>query len=322
MPITVQFATNRRLTGPGEDWRSYGNDVVTPTASAGMTYGTAFVDGANLTAETVGAITAIQHVRQGGFSGEASNDLSTAGRNLLVFVHGFGNSFEIAITRAAFNRDWFAASGLEEADTSVVAFSWPSAGRLLALPLLWQPYKSDQVVAGQSGFHLMSFFAALEPILAAARANGQRAFLLVHSMGAYALQSAAENWFSHGNGDALLFDEAFLAAADEQYRSFDTPRLGRLSGLDRLARRIAILFSEADNVLSVSAAINLLKRLGQEGPHARFDTGRFPASRYSILDCSEYRDFSFGFAGSHHYYRRSPAVRAVIASMMARPRIV
>ena len=319
MPITVQFATNRALTGAAEDWRSYGNGVVMPSSASEISYGTAFVNEVDLTADTVGAITMVQDVRRGGFGAAAAGDLAEAGRNLLVFVHGFDNSFENAITRAAFNRDWFAASGEPEADMSVVAFSWPSAGRLLAPPLLSAAYRSDQVMAGQSGYHLMSFLANLQPILQAARRDGRRAFLLVHSMGNWVLQAAVESWFSHGNGDALLFDEVFLAAADEQYDSFDFPRLGRLSGLGRLTRRISVLFSEADAVLPVSAFVNGIKRLGQDGPHAAFDTGRFPRSSFDTLDCSRYRDFDFGFASSHQYYRRSPSVRSLVAAAMARP---
>ena len=320
MPITVQFATNRVLTGPAEDWRSYGNDVVTPSSPSQMTYGTAFVNEVNLTADTVGAITTIQDPEQGRFSQQAFDDLAQAGRNLLIFVHGFDNSFENAITRAAFNREWLAGSGQAAADTTVVAFSWPSAGRLLELPFLLRPYKSDQVMAGQSGLHLMSFFANLEPIIERARANGRRVFLLTHSMGNWALQSAVENWFSHGNGDADLFDEAFLAAADEQFNSFEFTRMGRLSGLDRLARHVTILFSEADAVLGVSAGVNFIRRLGQDGPHARFDQSRFPPIRYSMLDCSGFHDFSPGFGASHQYYRRSPAVRQLICSTLARTR--
>lgn len=38
MPITVQFATNRRLTGPGEALGSYGDDAVTPSSPAEVTY--------------------------------------------------------------------------------------------------------------------------------------------------------------------------------------------------------------------------------------------------------------------------------------------
>ena len=320
MSITVQFATNRVLTGPAEDWRSYGTDVAAPSSPAGVIYGTAFVNEVDLTADTVGAITAIQDVRMGGFSASAAGDLAGAGRNLLIFVHGFDNSFENAITRAAFNREWFAQSGEDEADTTVVAFSWPSAGRLLALPLLAEPYRSDQVVAGQSGLHLTSFFANLQPILEQARRDGRRVFLLAHSMGNFALQAAVESWFSHGKGDAVLFDEVFLAAADERYDSFDFPRLGRLSGLGRLTRRTSILFSEADAVLGVSVFLNGSRRLGLDGPHARFDTSRFPPARYAMLDCGADRDFDFDFGSSHQYYRRSPAVPGLIAAAQARPR--
>jgi esterase/lipase superfamily enzyme len=317
MLTTVYFATNRALTGAPEDWRSYGTGIVTPSNPNAITYATAFVDNTNLTADTTGAIQQIENVSTGRFSQSAIDDLSNPGRNLLVFIHGFDNSFEAAITRAAFNREWFAQSGVAAADTTVVAFSWPSLGRLLDLPLPWGDYQHDQIKAGQSGFHLMTFFANLEPILRRARANGSRVFLLAHSMGNWALQAAVESWFSHGNGDADLFDEAILAAADERYDSFDFPEPGRLSALHRLAKRMSIYFSRIDNVLALSMAINLgAKRLGQDGPHDRFDTGKFPPAQYRMVDCSGFRDYAFDFASSHQYYRRSPGVRTDIAQTM------
>src|ERR1051326_1721302 len=127
------------------------------------------------------------------------------------------------IPRAAFNREWFAASRAAAADTTVVPFSWPSLGNLISFPLPWEDYQKDQIMAGQSGLHLMSFFANLQPLLTRARANRNRIFLLAHSMGNYALQAAVQSWFTHGNGGAILFDEAILAAADERYDTFDLP---------------------------------------------------------------------------------------------------
>jgi esterase/lipase superfamily enzyme len=317
MLTTVYFATNRTLTGAAGDWRSYGTGIVTPSDPTAITYATAFVDNTNLTADKTGAIQQIQNVQRGGFSQAAIDDLSDPGRNLLVFVHGFANSFENAITRAAFNREWFANSGVGAADTTVVAFTWPSLGRLLSLPFPWADYQHDQMMAGQSALHLMSFFANLEPVLRQARANGSRVFLLAHSMGNWALQGAVESWFSHGNGNARLFDEAILAAPDERYDSFDFPEPGRLSALRHLAGRISIYFSAADAVLALSMAINLgAKRLGQDGPHDRFDTGKFPPAQYRMVDCSGFRDYAFDFASSHQYYRRSPGVRTDIAQTM------
>src|ERR1700758_2815500 len=155
MPTTVYFGTNRVVAGSPNDWRNYGSSIVAPSAPTAMTYGTAFVANANLTADTTGAIESIQSISQGNFSADAVADLSAPGRNLLVFIHGFDNSFENAITRAAFNREWFAASGIAGADTSVVALTWPSQGRLLSFPIPWEAYRQDQIMAGESGFHLM-----------------------------------------------------------------------------------------------------------------------------------------------------------------------
>jgi esterase/lipase superfamily enzyme len=320
---TVYFATNRVVSGSPENWQSYGTSIVSPSDPGAVTYGTAFVDNTDLTADKTGMIESIQNVNLGGFGPQAIADLSQPGRNLLVFIHGFDNSFEAAITRAAFNREWFAGSGEPEADTTVIAFSWPSLGKVITLPLPLADYRRDQVMAGQSSIQFMSFFANLAPILQQARAAGSRIFLLAHSMGNLALQAAVESWFSHGRRSTLLFDEAFLAAADERYDTFEFPPPGHLSDLDRLANRISIYFSTADAVLGLSMAINLgAQRLGQEGPQHRFDTSRFPPSQYRMVDCSGFRDYDFNFASSHQYYRRSPSARSDIAQTMATPRIV
>ena len=319
MPTTVHFATNRVLNGPPDWVQSYSESVVAPSQPTEVTYGTAFVNDANLTADTIGAITNIQAIQKGRFDQGVVDDLSDPGRNLLVFIHGFDNSFENAITRAAFNQQWFAASGLHDADTAVVAFSWPSLGKLISLPFPDAAYRRDQTTAGQSGLHLMSFLANLEPIIAAARAKGNRAFLLAHSMGNWALQAAVESWFSHGNGDAMMFDEIVLAAADEVYNSFDYLPLGRLSALDRLGRRISVYASEEDAVLKLSMAVNLgAKRLGQDGAHDRSNTTRFPPAKYRTVTCGGFRDYTINLASSHQYYRRSPGVRMDIANVMAR----
>ena len=314
---TVYFATNRVLTGPADQLASYGESVVAPSDPNAVTYGTAFVQEAGLDADTVGAITLLQDIEQGQFGAAAKGDLSDPGRNLLVFIHGFDNSFENAITRAAFNQQWLEKSGVAAASTTVVAFSWPSLGKLIGIPFPDLAYRGDQTKAGQSGLHLMSFFANLLPLIDAARAKGNRVFLLAHSMGNWALQAGVESWFVHGNGDADLFDEAFLAAADEVYNTFEFAPDGRLSALSRLARRISIYSSERDDVLKLSMAVNLgAKRLGQDGPHDRANAARFPATAYRMVDCSGFQDYSVDLASSHQYYRRSPTVRTNIANTM------
>jgi esterase/lipase superfamily enzyme len=317
MPTAVYFASNRILTGPADAPGSYGPNIQPPSTPNVMTYGTAFVDGIDVTTNAQGAITSIQDTNQGVFTPSVIEDLSNAGRNLLVFIHGFNNTFSDAITRAAFNREWMSASGVPAADTTVVAFSWPSLGRIVDIPILQEDYLHDQTMARLSGVHLMTFFAILEPILRAARANRRRTFLLAHSMGNLALQSAVENWFLHANGNALLFDLAFLAAGDCAYDSFEYPNLTGLSGLTILAQRVSIYFSRVDLVLQLSAVVNLgAQRLGQDGPRNRTDPTLFPPAEFEMVDATDFRDYDFDFLSSHQYYRRSPTARSRIAQAM------
>ena len=76
-------------------------------------------------------------------------------------------------------------------------------------------------------------------------------------------------------------------------------------------------------MLHLSVAINLgAKRLGQDGPHDRYDTGKFPPAQYRMVDCGGFRDYAFDFASSHQYYRRSPGVRTDIAQTLVGGAIV
>lgn len=316
MTTTVYFATNRIANHPADRPENYTFFMTAPDNPLQVTYGAAFVDSAGLTADTVGAIRSLNDLQKGGFSLSAVDDLAEGGRNILVFVHGFANSFEDALTRAAFNREWLAQSGVSEADTTVVTFSWPSRGQLLT-PALTLPYRADQRMAGGSGLPLMRFFANLLPILETARANGRRTFLLTHSMGNLALQAAVQAWFDNGNGDAEMFDHIFLAAADIVDDAFDAAITNSLAPLHRLGKRITILHNRGDKVLDIlSETLNNCHRLGQDGPRGGGDTILFPPATYRRVDCSGFTDYDHGFAGSHQYYRRSASVRAEIAALM------
>ena len=318
--VTVYFATNRVIQGPATDWRNYGAEIVTPTDPAKITYATAFVQGTDLGAEDSGAIASISHTQAGGFQPGLVQDIVGAGKDLLIFIHGFANSFLNSITRAAFNREWFAASGVGAADTTVVLFSWPSLGQFIAAPphLLPDDYLRDQAQATQSAFHIASFFANLQPIIAQVHNQGRRVFLLAHSMGNFALGVAVESWFSHNNPAVTLFDETFLAAADERWDSFALPMAARLSQLPHLTSRISIYYSIRDVALYLSIAVNLITRLGHEGPTHKSNATLYPPPRFRIANCAEVGDYDMWKPpdASHQYYRRSHKVRADIARAM------
>lgn len=318
--LTVYFATNRVAQGPMTDWRSYGADIIPPTDPSQIIYAEAFVQGTDLAIEDSGTIAAISNPQASGFQTGVAQDIVGSGKNILVFIHGFANSFLNSIARAAYNREWFAASDANAADTTVIAFSWPSLGQLIAAPPHFLPddYLRDQSQASRSAFHIASFFANLQPMLTQVRNQGRRVFLLAHSMGNFALAAAVESWFSHNNPAVGLFDEVFLAAADERWDSFGLPMAARLSRLPDLTPRISIYNSVRDVALYLSIAVNLISRLGHEGPLHKTDAALYPPARFRILDCDEVNDYNLLSPpdASHQYYRRSPKVRADIVAAM------
>jgi esterase/lipase superfamily enzyme len=324
--VTVYFATNRVAPGPTTDWHSYGADIIPPTDPSQIIYAEAFVQGTDVAVEGSGTIAAISHPQTGGFETGVAQDIVGAGKNILIFIHGFANSFLNSIARAAYNREWFAASGANAADTTVIAFSWPSLGQLFAAPpqLLPDDYLRDQAQAGRSGFHIASFFANLQPMLTQLRSQGRRVFLLAHSMGNFALAAAAESWFSHSNPGAILFDEVFLLAADERRDSFTLPMGARLTRLPALTPRISIYYSIRDVALYLSIAVNFIPRLGHEGPIHKADAALYPPARFRMPDCAEVNDYDLFNPpdASHQYYRRSPKVRAdIVAAMRKDPNL-
>lgn len=320
MASTVYFATNRNVTDPS-DWTTYGTAMAgAPSDPGALTYGAAFVDGTQLGVEDSGRITAIEPAAGSGFGPEMQADILGAGKGILVFIHGFANSFLNGISRAAYNQAWFKASGVPAADTTVIAFSWPSLGELLAAPphLLPQDYWTDQIQAGRSGGHIAKFLAEIAPLLRQTRQAGRRCTLLAHSMGNYALQAGVEAWFQEHAAESL-FDAALLAAADERWTSFEAPIGGRLSRLPELAAAISVYDSVRDVAMAASFAANGIQRLGLLGPAHREDAARFPPGRFRTVDCAEVWDYplSVPLDASHQYYRRSPKVRADIAAILA-----
>ncbi len=225
--------------------------MVPPLDPTQITYGTAMVTGIDIAADNPGVVSVITDISHGGFSQQAIGDLSNPGRDLLLFVHGYDNTFSDALTRAALNREWLAASGAPRTDTTVVSFSWPSIGG----PVSPESYRTDQQMAQASGSALMRFLANLDPILKAARGHGFRATLLAHSMGNLALESAVANWFQSGNGDDVMFDLAIQAAADCPFDTFERPGMAGLAGLPRMAKRVSIYYSQFDEVLELSKSI-------------------------------------------------------------------
>jgi esterase/lipase superfamily enzyme len=312
--VRVYFATNRKYDATQPN--GFGYDIV-PNDPAAIIYAVADVPNPG-----DGQIGAISDVTAGGFSAATSEAIVGSGKSLLVFIHGFDNSIADALSRAAFNCEWLRASGQPDADTVVIAFTWPSMGQLFA-PLLGPPdaaYKADQEKAGGSGFHLGHFFSEIDRLRAIYRVRNPtgRIYLLAHSMGNWALQAAMTWWYQAQQPGDDMFDEVILAAADEVADTFEAPHGTRLNRIADLAKRVTIYYSRKDAILWLSAAVNGNARLGHDGPYGKEDPRKYPPNVFRMIDCTEVSDFFPPFLSeqTHQYYRLSPTVRADIAAVM------
>jgi esterase/lipase superfamily enzyme len=316
---TVYFATNRTPLQPFQaPW--YGFDPA-PLTPEGLVFAEATVSGTTIAEQDSGTIDAIANLSPGTFSDASRTALTNSTKDLLIFIHGFANSFENAITRAAYNREWLAQSGLPAADMDILAFSWPSSGSVISVPPSFpdDAYLADQGRAGRSGYHLANFlnevsklFTGFDPTVK------RRVLLLAHSMGNWALEAGVEAFFYQVPPPPLSFDEVVLAAADEVATSFETPDGGRLARLPGISRRISVYFNDVDVAMFLSMAVNRNDRLGKDGADNKTDTTLYPPDRFRNVDCTGVDDYDKldPIDATHQYYRRSPIVRKDIATLI------
>jgi len=341
---TVYFATNRRENPAASDPAQRFGAAMSDLTGAQLAWGTAFVEGTDPDPRRLlkGRIDAIQDVASADMPQAMRDDILGSGKNLLVFIHGFANSFPDAITRAAFNREWLAASGRAEADCTVLAFTWPSPGlvvnpgdvpagvaisllSLLGLAInhqlrspLTHRYQQDQGAARASGAAFAVLLDGITPLLREIRAAGRRTYLLAHSMGHIVLQNAIDAWQASHRAPERLFDHAVLAAADAAAAEAGHAPPWLLS-LPLWAAITSAYVSDEDVILLLSESINGTARLGYKGPPGQGDAMLFPPPRTRFVACGRLRDDGPGSGadGSHQYYRRLPAVRDDIVLALA-----
>ena len=316
---TVYFATNRKPLEPFQSpWYGYDPAPLTPDS---LVFAEATVSGTVIAEQDSGTIDAIANLSPGTFSDASRTALTNSTKDLLIFIHGFANGFEAAITRAAYNREWLAQSGLPEADMDILAFTWPSSGSVVSVPPSFpdDAYLADQGRAGKSGYHLAHFlnevsklFTGFDPTVK------RRVLLLAHSMGNWALEAGVEAFFYQVPTPPLAFDEVVLAAADEVATSFETPDGGRLSRLSGISKRISVYFNDVDVAMFLSMAVNRNDRLGKDGADNKTNATLYPPATFRNVDCTGVDDYDKldPIDATHQYYRRSPTVRADIATLI------
>ncbi|MBB4284675.1 alpha/beta hydrolase [Roseospira goensis] len=234
----------------------------------------------------------------------------------LIFIHGFANTFDSALGRAAQLRETYTvdrpdpASGeIRATEPHTLVFSWPSDGQVQPP---WK-YSGDREDAAMSGLAMARALRRFLDFMEAGERCPHRIHLVAHSMGNWALRHAVQclKGLMEGGRLTKVFDHVFLMAADEDDDCFE--HADKLKPLTELARRIHVYHAETDLALEVSDKTKFNRdRLGTAGPRtfSGLDT------RITAVDCTDVAATEIEH-GCHQYYRLRPEVirdvRAVLA---------
>lgn len=344
---TIYFGTNRDVTGPDDAPRfGDGHNREKPyfyrVGEVGVTKrGEPWADG-DRAYEAGGALLYAEHPAEAGAEALLGSTRLFEGlretmrdnpRDAIVFIHGFANSFESAMERAAELRDAY-LSPMTDPETGVVAargrepmvfaFSWPSDARLLLGEGRAWAYSGDREDARASGQAMARAALRLFDYLAGLAEEErclQRVHLVAHSMGNWALRHAVQALVDIAGADGRrlrrVFDHVFLMAADIEDDALE--RGNWLAPLFDLGRRVHVYHAENDRALTLSdVKPNQGARLGHLGP-ARI--AALP-DRVTAVDCAEVSDTPADPGVRHQYYRLAPEVvrdvRAVLAEKAPR----
>ena len=236
-------------------------------------------------------------------------------RDVLVYIHGFANSFENSIGRAAQLKELYTITPFKDGKAGkayepyVFAFSWPSDGNVEPP---WK-YASDREDAALSGLAMARALRRFVDFLNAGEPCRQRLHLVTHSMGNWALRHAVLGLRSLMDEGRLpkIFENAFMMAADEDEDCFELAE--KLGALPQLANSIHVYHSRDDLALQVSDKTKgNIDRLGTDGPR----TFSGISTRITAVDCAEVNGTSLAH-GNHQYYRLRPEVLADVRHVLS-----
>lgn len=207
-------------------------------------------------------------------------------KEVVVFVHGFNNSFEEAARKTA-QLTWDLRF-----DGAPILYSWPSRNSLLK-------YTEDEDTVQWTAFHLRAFLDELVQ-----RIDPKKIHLLAHSMGNRALTSALQVIAAKRPDKATpLFDQVVLAAPD-----IGAETMGLLAGeVLPVTKRITLYASDSDDALILSKFVHGGLRAGGKGKYLLIARG------IDTVDASAARTDFMG----HAYFDNSVDIITDIQRMFA-----
>ncbi|MGC5781713.1 alpha/beta hydrolase [Methylobacterium sp. NFXW15] len=209
------------------------------------------------------------------------------GRDVLIYVHGYRESFESAAVSAARLSDGIRFKGVSG------LFTWPSAAATL-------DYAYDRESAMWSRDAFEDLLKAL-----AATPSGGRIFIVAHSMGTLlTLETLRMLRAEAGEAAMSRIGAVVLAAPDIDFDLFS-------NGVSRLGQdvsKITVISATNDRALELSAAIAGGTRAGAA------DRAKLEALGVRVADASDYA----GGLINHDLFLSNPEVQGVVKRAIAR----
>lgn len=211
-------------------------------------------------------------------------------RELLVYIHGFNNTFSDAARRGAQIAHDIDFHG------PLAIYSWPSQGWLLS-------YLVDAGNAEWTQAYLVSFLKMLSE-----QSGAEHIHLLAHSMGGRVLIPALRELVRQRPADrSPEFDQVILAAVDLDTELFERDYAPAVA---QSARHVTIYVSDGDWALGSSQKLYRYARLGQPG-NAETLVAAYPS--FDVVDATAHDHGAFG----HLYYGASPRVLKDLQEILA-----
>jgi esterase/lipase superfamily enzyme len=185
--------------------------------------------------------------------------------DVLLYIHGFNNTFEDCILTAAQIKQDTEFSG------TVVVFSWPSEGVTFNWSNLEGPYKRDENKAKGSYDVVASF---IQKVIEQQVDSGGKIHILSHSMGGRVTAEALQIIDKKLPAGKKLFGHLVFAAPD-----VDAPRFGSaLPAMIRRSNDVTLYYCEDNLALMASRRVHSEDRAGQ---------GRIMNNGLECVDCKK-----------------------------------
>jgi len=311
--VKLFFATDRRWTGSMNQPKWFGSDW--NETQGHLTYGTCDVS-IPIRTHTPGEVEkpsifrmelpfenpekhvvvyTPQRLAQAEFFDGLANDVRQRDqKEVVIFIHGFNNTFDDAASRLgvlAYDMDF---------DGIPILYSWSSEGGSWGSVY----YAHDEESITSTNRPLTDFLAAVAQT--ARDAGAQRLSIVAHSMGNRALVAAMQALAARANSK-VFFDEVVMAAPDVRTQGFATDEWPLMQGTVSPAKRVTLYASSNDKALRASKKVHGYRRIGEGGEGLLLLPG---------LDTIDASGCDFSYFGLNHTYFGGPGVLADLSALV------